>query len=301
MREQHFPGPVGLIGSPRTNTGDGHRMAADAGAALARMDQANMFPATVARYEGQPPRLPAQRAVSTALHPGRSSRPALRQRERAQSRDGARRARCGRASGPSPGLAHLRRAIRRAQSAGDVARTATARLVPAGADDPALAQAVGLDPDALASNRRALQSPRRQRQGRGFRARRDGLGRADGAAGTGAQSVSRHDRAAALLRRALPSRHSRHQGRAAHQCARTSVARRRQRHRRALLRGSRGRQSDRHQGGRRRHDPRSVPHLRLHLRPRSRRAPGPANVDACWGLRHSDRCHLGNPDWSQPW
>src|SRR6185436_18165254 len=58
MREQHFPGPTGLIGSPRTNTGDGHRMAAAAGAALVRMDQANVFPATVTMYEGQPHAFP---------------------------------------------------------------------------------------------------------------------------------------------------------------------------------------------------------------------------------------------------
>jgi 3-oxosteroid 1-dehydrogenase len=53
MLARHFPGPVGLIGSPRTNIGDGHRMAAAAGAALARMDQANIYPATVTVYEGE--------------------------------------------------------------------------------------------------------------------------------------------------------------------------------------------------------------------------------------------------------
>jgi 3-oxosteroid 1-dehydrogenase len=53
MLAQHFPGVVGLIGSPRTNTGDGHRMAAEAGAVLARMDQANIYPATVTTYEGE--------------------------------------------------------------------------------------------------------------------------------------------------------------------------------------------------------------------------------------------------------
>jgi 3-oxosteroid 1-dehydrogenase len=58
LREQYFPGPVGLIGSPRTNTGDGHRMAVDAGGVLARMDQANVFPATVTRYEGEPHAFP---------------------------------------------------------------------------------------------------------------------------------------------------------------------------------------------------------------------------------------------------
>ena len=45
MLARHFPGPVGLIGSPRTNTGDGHHMAAAAGAALARMGEANIYPA----------------------------------------------------------------------------------------------------------------------------------------------------------------------------------------------------------------------------------------------------------------
>ena len=58
MLARHFPGPVGLIGSPRTNTGDGHRMAVAAGAALARMGEANIFPATVATYEGEPHAFP---------------------------------------------------------------------------------------------------------------------------------------------------------------------------------------------------------------------------------------------------
>ena len=58
MLARHFPGPVGLIGSPRTNTGDGHRMAVAAGAALARMAEANIYPATVATYEGQPHAFP---------------------------------------------------------------------------------------------------------------------------------------------------------------------------------------------------------------------------------------------------
>ena len=58
MLARHFPGPVGLIGSPRTNTGDGHHMAAAAGAALARMGEANIYPATVKTYEGQPHAFP---------------------------------------------------------------------------------------------------------------------------------------------------------------------------------------------------------------------------------------------------
>ncbi|MBT6273470.1 MAG: FAD-dependent oxidoreductase [Chromatiales bacterium] len=53
LREQHFPGPFDRIGSPRTNTGDGQHMAVRAGAALARMDQANVFATLPTRYEGE--------------------------------------------------------------------------------------------------------------------------------------------------------------------------------------------------------------------------------------------------------
>ncbi len=49
---KHFPG-IELIGAPRTNTGDGQRMAAEAGALLERMDQANIAPATFTTYEGR--------------------------------------------------------------------------------------------------------------------------------------------------------------------------------------------------------------------------------------------------------
>jgi 3-oxosteroid 1-dehydrogenase len=52
-RQKHFPGETGLIGSPRTNTGDGHRMAESVGAQLARMDQANIFAVTNTIYEGR--------------------------------------------------------------------------------------------------------------------------------------------------------------------------------------------------------------------------------------------------------
>lgn len=43
--KEHFPGPVDFLASPPTNTGDGHRMAAEVGAELALMDQANIGPA----------------------------------------------------------------------------------------------------------------------------------------------------------------------------------------------------------------------------------------------------------------
>jgi len=52
MREANFPGPFDRIGSPRTNEGDGQRMAAEAGAQLDRMDQANVHPVIPTRYDG---------------------------------------------------------------------------------------------------------------------------------------------------------------------------------------------------------------------------------------------------------
>ena len=48
---KYFPG-IELIGAPRTNTGDGQRMAAEVGAELAHMDQANIAPASFTQYEG---------------------------------------------------------------------------------------------------------------------------------------------------------------------------------------------------------------------------------------------------------
>lgn len=53
MRRTHFPGPTDRIGSPRSNTGDGQKMAAAIGAKLDRMDQANIYPCLPTRYEGR--------------------------------------------------------------------------------------------------------------------------------------------------------------------------------------------------------------------------------------------------------
>jgi 3-oxosteroid 1-dehydrogenase len=53
LRAEHFPGPVDYLGSPSGNAGDGQRMAAAAGAALARMDQATLTPSVPTRYEGR--------------------------------------------------------------------------------------------------------------------------------------------------------------------------------------------------------------------------------------------------------
>ncbi|WP_137127679.1 FAD-dependent oxidoreductase [Roseomonas sp. HF4] len=50
---RHFPGPVDYLGSPSGNEGDGQRMAAAAGAALARMDQATIAPSIPVRYQGR--------------------------------------------------------------------------------------------------------------------------------------------------------------------------------------------------------------------------------------------------------
>src|SRR5260221_13435357 len=52
-RGKYFPGEPGLMGSPRPNTGDGHRMAEAVGARLARMDQANTYSVTNTVYEGK--------------------------------------------------------------------------------------------------------------------------------------------------------------------------------------------------------------------------------------------------------
>ncbi|MBL8672666.1 MAG: FAD-dependent oxidoreductase [Alphaproteobacteria bacterium] len=54
MLDRHFPGPVESLATPRTNAGDGQRMAEEVGAALERMDQANVYPVTATVYEGQP-------------------------------------------------------------------------------------------------------------------------------------------------------------------------------------------------------------------------------------------------------
>ena len=53
MMAEHFPGPVEWTASPRTNTGDGQRMAADVGAELDHMDQALVMGVTPVMYEGQ--------------------------------------------------------------------------------------------------------------------------------------------------------------------------------------------------------------------------------------------------------
>ena len=52
MMAEHFPGPVELTASPRSNTGDGQRMAADVGARLDHMDQALVMGVTPVTYEG---------------------------------------------------------------------------------------------------------------------------------------------------------------------------------------------------------------------------------------------------------
>ncbi|HEV2549371.1 MAG TPA: FAD-dependent oxidoreductase [Stellaceae bacterium] len=57
--ERHFGGRFQRIGSPRSNEGDGQRMAEAAGARLDRMDQANIYPLLPVTYEGQPSGIPA--------------------------------------------------------------------------------------------------------------------------------------------------------------------------------------------------------------------------------------------------
>ena len=63
-RARHFPGELGLTGAPRTNTGDGHRMAEAVGARLEHMDQANIYTATITTYEGERMALPLNELYS---------------------------------------------------------------------------------------------------------------------------------------------------------------------------------------------------------------------------------------------
>jgi 3-oxosteroid 1-dehydrogenase len=59
LRDKHFPGPLDWLGSPRSNEGDGQRLAAAVGAELAHMDQANIYPSLPTFYEGKPHGVPA--------------------------------------------------------------------------------------------------------------------------------------------------------------------------------------------------------------------------------------------------
>ena len=59
MMAKYFPGPVEWTASPRTNTGDGHRMALEVGAHLDRMDQALIMGTSPIYYDGQLQGLPA--------------------------------------------------------------------------------------------------------------------------------------------------------------------------------------------------------------------------------------------------
>jgi len=60
MRMAHFPGPIDYIGSPPSNTGDGHHMALQIGAYLDQMTEANIVSALPTRYEGNPSALPVK-------------------------------------------------------------------------------------------------------------------------------------------------------------------------------------------------------------------------------------------------
>jgi len=59
LYKKNFPGPRDMIGSPPPNTGDGQKMAAKIGAAIERMDQANIYPLLPTTYEGKPHGMPA--------------------------------------------------------------------------------------------------------------------------------------------------------------------------------------------------------------------------------------------------
>jgi 3-oxosteroid 1-dehydrogenase len=59
MMDRYHPGPTRWTASPDTNTGDGHRMAADVGALLDRMDQALIMGTRPVSYLGQAHATPA--------------------------------------------------------------------------------------------------------------------------------------------------------------------------------------------------------------------------------------------------
>ena len=59
MMARHFPGPVEWTASPRTNTGDGQRMAYEVGANLDRMDQALIMGTSPVYYDGRIQGLPS--------------------------------------------------------------------------------------------------------------------------------------------------------------------------------------------------------------------------------------------------
>ena len=58
LLSRHFPGPVGLLGSPSGNEGDALHLAEAAGAQLAHMDQALIYPCVPTIYEGKLQALP---------------------------------------------------------------------------------------------------------------------------------------------------------------------------------------------------------------------------------------------------
>jgi 3-oxosteroid 1-dehydrogenase len=60
MLDRHFPSEHVTLGSPDTNTGDGHRMAAALGARMAHMDQATIYPVASIMYEGRPQAFPVK-------------------------------------------------------------------------------------------------------------------------------------------------------------------------------------------------------------------------------------------------
>ncbi len=58
LLSRHFPGPVGLLGSPSGNEGDALHLAEAVGAQLAHMDQALIYPCVPTIYEGKLQALP---------------------------------------------------------------------------------------------------------------------------------------------------------------------------------------------------------------------------------------------------
>ena len=113
LMEEHFPGPVEWTGSPATNTGDGHRMAAAVGAKLDHMDQALVIGTTPYLYEGRVQGTPsADFMLPHSMIVNRHARRFVNEKTMniGLAFPGARRRH--RPARPLAGLAHLRRAVR---------------------------------------------------------------------------------------------------------------------------------------------------------------------------------------------
>ena len=272
LMTKHFPGPVEWTGSPATNTGDGHRMAAAIGARLDHMDQALVIGTMPYLYEGRVQGTPsADFMLPHAMIVNRHARRFVNEKAMNiglafEERDAG--------SGLPVHLPAWRiydgQFARKYPHALPPRRFAGVRYEDRTLEG--LARKIDLDPAALIGKRPALQRVRAHRCRRGLRARRVDLGSgAPRRSRSRPQSGARHHRATALLRHALQAELSRYQGRPPHQRTRTGARPPGHGDSRSLRGGKRDGEPLRLQGCRGRYDTGPLPHLGSHLRPEHRR------------------------------